>query len=46
VLFGRDPYVPIGPGGEGAKFLDGGMHVGNAIANGEGGRIEDADVAA
>jgi hypothetical protein len=46
MLFGRDPNVSIGPGGEGTKFLDGGVRVGDAVANREGRRIKDADVAA
>lgn len=46
MLFGRDPDVAIRPGGEGAKLLNRGMGVRHAVADGEGGGVEDTDVAA
>jgi hypothetical protein len=45
VLFRGNPDVAVRPEGEGAQFLDGRMCVGDAVADGEGRRVEDADVA-
>lgn len=46
MLFGRDPDVSIRPGGERTQFLDRGVCVGHAVADGEGRGVEDSDVAA
>jgi hypothetical protein len=45
MLFGAYPNMPVGPEGEGAEFLDGRMACWDGVADGEGGGVEDSDVA-
>jgi hypothetical protein len=45
MLFRAYPNMPVGPEGEGAEFLDGRMACWDGVADGEGGGVEDSDIA-
>lgn len=46
MLLGRTPDVAVGPFAHGTELLDGGVGVRNGVADGEGGGVEDSDIAA
>lgn len=45
MLFGGDPDVAVGPEGEGTEFLDRWVSVGDGVADGQLGWIENTHVA-